>query len=251
VIVHSGQGRVLHDRDLVTAIDGMAPGGAGRSWRVPAYRPGERLTYLVVRDGRPREVTVTLVAGGRRRVGHARAPGVVPARAADGEALLPAGWLGFSGLPLLAGLTVAVLRYRLFDLDRVVSRTVADALLTLLLGGAYAGLVLGLGGLLGQDSSLVVAAATLAVAALFQPARRRIQDVVDRRFNRRRYDAVRTIEAFSDRLRQETDLDTLIDELLSVVDQTMQPTRVSCWVRRAPAGQGTDQATRRPGAGTR
>jgi hypothetical protein len=152
-----------------------------------------------------------------------------------GEGLLPAGWLGFSGLPLLAGLTVAVLRYRLFDLDRVISRTVAYALLTLLLGGAYAGVVLALGGLLGQDSSLVVAAATLAVAALFQPARRRVQDVVDRRFNRRRYDAVRTIEAFSGRLRQEIDLDTLVGELLTVVERTMQPTRVSCWVRRPPS----------------
>jgi hypothetical protein len=97
-----------------------------------------------------------------------------------GNGLLPEAWLGFSGLPLLAGLTVAVLRYRLFDVDRIISRTVAYGLLTLLLGGGYAAVVLGLGRLLPQGSSLGVAAATLAVAAVFQPARRRIQRVVDR-----------------------------------------------------------------------
>jgi hypothetical protein len=125
----------------------------------------------------------------------------------------------------------AILRYGLYDLDRILSRTLAYGLLTLLLGGGYAGVVLGLGQLLGQDSSLVVASATLVVAAAFQPARRRIQRAVDRRFNRRRYDAARTIQAFSARLRQQVDLDTLTAELLAVVDQTMQPTRVSLWLR--------------------
>jgi hypothetical protein len=100
-----------------------------------------------------------------------------------------------------------------------------------LLGGGYAGVVLGLGQLLGRDSSLVVAGATLAVAALFQPARRRIQRQVDRRFNRRRYDAARTIAAFSGRLREQVDLETLTAELLAVVEQTMQPTRASLWLR--------------------
>jgi hypothetical protein len=132
----------------------------------------------------------------------------------------------------------AILRYRLYDLDRIISRTLAYGLLTLLLGGAYAGLVLGLGQLLGHDSPLVVAVATLAVAAAFQPARRRVQDLVDRRFNRRRYDAARTIQGFSARLRQQVDLDTLTAELLGVVEQTMQPTRASLWLRAARPSTG-------------
>jgi hypothetical protein len=126
----------------------------------------------------------------------------------------------------------AVLRYRLYDLDRIISRTLTYGLLTVLLGGAYAAVVLGLGQLLGQDRSLVVAGATLALAAAFQPARRRVQGLVDRRFDRRRYDATKTIERFSARLRQQVDLDALHAELLAVVDQTMQPTQVSLWLRR-------------------
>jgi hypothetical protein len=132
-------------------------------------------------------------------------------------------------LPLAIG--ASILRYRLYDLDRIISRTLAYALLTVLLGGGYAALVLGLGQLLGRRSSLVVAGATLLVAAAFQPARRRVQDLVDRRFNRRRYDAAQTIAAFSVRLRQQVDLDTLSAELLAAVDQTMEPTRVSLWLR--------------------
>jgi hypothetical protein len=135
-------------------------------------------------------------------------------------------------LPLATG--AAILRYRLYDLDRIISRTLAYGLLTVLLGLGYAGVVLGLGWLLPRGSSLVVAAATLAVAAAFQPARRRVQRAVDRRFNRRRYDAAQTIAAFSTRLRQQVDLDTLTAELLAVTDQTMQPTRVSLWLRPRP-----------------
>ena len=101
-------------------------------------------------------------------------------------------------------------------------------------GGGYAAVVLGLGRLLPEGSSLVVAAATLAVAAVFQPARRRIQQQVDRRFNRRRYDAARTIQGFSARLREQVDLDALTAELVAVADQTMQPTRVSVWLRQRP-----------------
>jgi hypothetical protein len=135
-------------------------------------------------------------------------------------------------LPL--GIGAAILRYRLYDLDRIISRTLAYGLLTLLLGGGYALVVLGLGQLLGRDSPLVVAAATLAVAAVFQPARRQIQVVVDRRFNRRRHDTARIVEGFGSRLRDQVDLDTLTADLLGVVDQTMQPTQASLWLRSPP-----------------
>jgi hypothetical protein len=148
-------------------------------------------------------------------------------------------------LPLATG--AAVLRYRLYDLDRIISRTLAYGLLTALLGLGYAGVVLGLGRLLPQGSSLAVAAATLAVAALFQPARRRIQQTVDRRFNRRKYNTTKTIEAFSTRLRDQVDLDTLSTELLAVVDQTMEPTRISLWLRPSPSGSsGTPRSEARP-----
>jgi hypothetical protein len=132
-------------------------------------------------------------------------------------------------LPLAVG--AAILRYRLYDLDRIISRTLAYGLLTVLLGVGYAGVVLGLGRLLPESSSLVVAAATQAVAAVFQPLRRRVQELVDRRFNRRRYDAAQTIAAFSAQLRQQVDLDTLTAELLAVVEQSMQPTTSSLWLR--------------------
>jgi hypothetical protein len=107
-------------------------------------------------------------------------------------------------LPLATG--AAILRYRLYDLDRIIGCTLAYGLLTLLLGGGYAGMVLGLGQLLGRGSSLIVAMATLAVALVFQPARRRVQRAVDRA--------------------------TLTGELLAVVEQTMQPTQASLWLRQ-------------------
>ena len=138
--------------------------------------------------------------------------------------------LGMALLPLATG--AAILRYRLYDLDRIISRTLAYGLLSVLLGLGYASVVLSLGRLLSeQGSSLAVAAATLVVAALFQPARRRVQQAVDRRFNRRRHDAARTIQAFSGRLREQVDLDTLTAELLAVTDRTVEPTMVSLWLR--------------------
>jgi hypothetical protein len=153
------------------------------------------------------------------------------------------------GLPAAVGL--AILRYRLYDIDRLINRTLVYATLTAVLGLGYAAAVLALGQLFGgvgeRTPSGAVAGATLAVAALFQPARRRIQQAVDRRFNRRRYDVARTIEEFSTRLRDQIDLDTLSTEVLAVVDQTMEPTRVSLWLRPSPHGSsGTPRSEVRP-----
>jgi hypothetical protein len=138
-------------------------------------------------------------------------------------------------LPLATG--AAIQRYRLYDLDRIISRTLSYGLLTVLLGGGYGVIVLGFGQLLNQDSPVAVAAATLTVTAAFEPARRRVQELVDRRFNRRRYDAGKTIDAFSVRLRQEVDLDTLTTELLGVIEQTVQPSGVSLVLRHPPAAR--------------
>ena len=141
-------------------------------------------------------------------------------------------------LPLLpAAAAVAILRYDLYDIRVIVNRTLVYGLLTVLLGLGYAAAVLVLGQLAGRDrDSLAVAGATLAVAAVFQPARRRVQRAVDRRFNRRRYDAARTIEAFSTRLREQLDLDTLTAELCAVASQTIEPRSVSLWLRPPPVG---------------
>jgi hypothetical protein len=161
---------------------------------------------------------------------------VVPTPQLEGEVHDVLFGLTFAFIPVAAG--TAILRYRLYDIDRLIHRTLVYGLLTALLGLAYAGVVLGLGQLFENDvtrypPSWLVAGATLAVAALFQPARRRIQAVVDRRFNRRRYNAAKTVEAFGLRLRDEVDLDALAAELLTVVDQTMQPTRTSLWLRQS------------------
>jgi hypothetical protein len=155
-----------------------------------------------------------------------------------------------SFLPVAAG--VAILRYRLYEIDRLINRTLVYGLVSALLAGVYAALVLVggelSGGVADDPPSWAVAGATLAVAAVFQPARRRIQQVVDRRFDRRRYDAARTVDAFSGRLREELDLDALAAELLAVVERTVQPTAASLWLRppaRTAAGPGP-AATLRP-----
>src|SRR6266508_1968295 len=129
------------------------------------------------------------------------------------------------------GVAVAVLRYRLWDLDRLVSRTVTYTLVTALLVVPYLLIVPAAGRLAQGAGNLAVAAATLAAAAAFAPLGRRVQGLVDRRFNRRRYDAARTVEAFTVRLRDQVDLDALSAELLAVVDQTMQPVGASLWLR--------------------
>ncbi len=144
--------------------------------------------------------------------------------------------LGFAAVPVAVG--IGVLRYRLYEIDRVISRTLSFALVTAGLGAAYAGLVL-----LGQSvfssvaggGGLVVAVSTLVVAALFLPVRARVQGFVDQRFNRRRFDAQQTLESFGARLREEIDLGTLSGDLRTAVDETMQPAHVSVWLRERQA----------------
>jgi len=223
---------------VVPALAGLLRPVGGVAWILTALGPPVAAASLLLRFRRARGVERQQLRWLALAAALAAAVMVVTALALalglvgdSGDELL-LGWVSavvLGLMPLATG--AAILRYRLYDLDRIVSRTLAYGLLTLLLGGGYGVVVLGLGQLLGRGSSLVVAGATLAVAAVFQPARRRVQRVVDRRFNRRRYDAARTIQVFSARLREQVDLDALTAELVVVADQTMQPTRVSVWLR--------------------
>ena len=140
--------------------------------------------------------------------------------------------IGLSLLPVGTG--VAILKYRLYDLERIVNRTLVYGVLTAVLAAAYLGLVVLLQGLFGpltQDSDLAVAGSTLGVAAMFRPIRTRVQTFIDHRFFRRKYDAVHTLEVFAGRLRDEVDLGSLGRELVDVVSETMQPAHASLWLR--------------------
>ena len=148
------------------------------------------------------------------------------------------------GVPL--SIAIAILRYRLWDIDSIINRTLVYGLLSGILGALYAGLIIGLeslaGAIIGQtlQRPVVLVISTLAIAALFQPLRTRIQHIIDRRFYRRKYDAARTLATFSTTLRNEVDLATLSEHLVGVVEETMQPVSVSLWLR-PPAHRGNHQ----------
>jgi len=146
------------------------------------------------------------------------------------QAVIDVATIGIAALP--ASIGVAILKYRLYDIDRIISRTLGYAIVTGLLVGLYAGLVLLATRVLSFHSSVAVAASTLAAAALFNPLRRRVQLMVDRRFNRARYDADRTVAAFAARLKDAVDLDSVRDDLAGVVQDALEPAHVSVWVSR-------------------
>jgi hypothetical protein len=187
-----------------------------------------------------------LAYGGALAVGAVFVGSVISIWSADvGIALIS---IGLLGVPIFTG--VAIARYRLYEIDIVINRTLVYGALTAALLAVYFGGVATLQGLFraltGQEQQpqLAIVVSTLAIAALFNPVRRRIQSFIDRRFYRRKYDARKTLEAFSVKLRDDTDLDALEDDLVGVVTGTMQPAHVSLWLRPDSA------STRREGQGS-
>jgi hypothetical protein len=190
--------------------------GQVASWRRSSGERRQQLKWLMAG-------TAALVAGAA--IDTITGIGTATGSTAIGTACFLAGLLLLS---LCLG--VAVLRYRLYDIDRVISRTLAYAILTGLLVGVYAGLVLLATQVLKFHSTVAVAVATLAAAALFSPLRRRVQKIVDQRFNRARYDADQTVAAFAARLKDAVDLDSVRDDLAGVVNRALEPAHISVWI---------------------
>jgi hypothetical protein len=186
------------------------------SWRRAAGERRQQLKWLATGAG----VTLVVVAGSF----------AIRSTSVSGEIL----GIALAALPV--GIGVGILKYRLYDIDRIISRTLAYAIVTGVLVGVYAGLVLLSTHLLELHSSVAVAVSTLAAAALFNPLRRRVQRTVDHRFNRARYDADRTVTAFADRLKDAVDVDSVRHDLATVVEQSLQPAHVSVWVQAVTRG---------------
>jgi hypothetical protein len=184
--------------------------------------------------GDVRQQRTWLIAGGAAALVSFIASGLIGAAGGAWRVVAGVVLVGIAALP--AGMGVAILKYRLYEIDRIISRTLAYAIVTGLLVGVYAGLVLLARQVFSANSPVAVAASTLAVAALFSPARRRVQRVVDRRFNRVRYDADRMVEAFAVRLNDATDLDRVRADLTSVVSQALEPAHVTVWTARGSQG---------------
>ncbi len=194
------------------------------------------LASLVVRFRRARDVERQQLKWFLLAVGFLVAA-VVVAFATQLEAAWYALLFGLALLPVAAG--IAVLRYRLYDIDRIISRTVSYAMVTAVLALVFVGGILLFQAILSsvfRGNAVAVAASTLVVAALFQPLRRRVQSRVDRRFNRARYDAERTVAAFSGRLRDDVDLESLRADVQGVVEQTVAPVSIAIWMRTSESG---------------
>jgi MFS family permease len=189
--------------------------------QVPRYRhaAGERRQQLKWLYSGAVALVISVFAG-------ALASGSTSGRAELVSNLItPLGFLAFATC-----FAVAVLRYRLYEIDRIISRVISYAIVTAVLAGVFAGLVVLATGVLPAKTPVAVAAATLAVAALFTPLRRRVQRAIDRRFNRARYNAELVVIAFTERLRRSVDLDTVRGDLIAVVHQAFQPAHVSVWL---------------------
>jgi hypothetical protein len=201
----------------------LAVGHQVLSWRRASGERRQQLNWLMA--GGAAALALFLAAIAALAVNH---PLFLPhgARLVVGDVLV----VGVAALPACMG--VAILKYRLYEIDRIISRTLAYAIVTALLVGVYAGLVLLATQVFRFHSTVAVAASTLAAAALFSPVRRRVQHAVDRRFNRARYDADQTIAAFAARLKDAVDLDSVQADLASVVRQALEPTHVSLWIGR-------------------
>ena len=181
-------------------------------------------------DGERRQQLNWLMAGGAAALVSFIAAAILGARHGGWQVVGDVLVIGLAALPAAIG--VGILKYRLYEIDRIISRTLAYAIVTGLLVGVYAGLVLLATRVLSVSSPVAVAASTLAAAALFSPLRRRVQRVVDRRFNRVRYDGERTVEAFAARLKDAVDLDMVRTDLAGVVSRALEPAHVSVWTAR-------------------